>query len=161
MKKTYFFLITVMSILSIAGAISIDSKIQENYKTGLPYLPIGFSDSLCSDNTTHNSAIVSIDRSTLLSEDGLACPYCAPPQTRTDCVQTAEHWTYGCGSGGCGAEQQLHHHCWRCCHPNGSCDGWQSTDLGCVNTNCYQMDSCGGCSGNCCSLTNNLFSMQP
>ena len=160
MKKTYFFLITVLSVLSIAGATSIDSKIQENYKTGLPYLQIRFYDSICSGNSTFTSVLVSTDQSTLFSEDDLY-PYCAPPQTQTDCVQTAEHWTYGCGSGGCGVEQQLHHHCWRCCHPNGTCDGWQSTNLGCVTTDCYQMDTCNGCSGYCYSLTNSSYPVLP
>ncbi len=141
--------------------MSMDSTIQENYKTRLPYLFMGFYESLCSDNSTHTSAIGSIGQSTSLSKVNGDCPLCAIPQTPTDCVQTAEHWTYGCGSGGCGAEQQHHHHCWRCCHPNGTCDGWQSTDLGCAITNCYQMDSCNGCSGYCYSLTNNPLSVQP
>ena len=73
--------------------------------------------------------------------DSLVCPGCPiPHDSRIGCIQYAEHWTVGCGSGGCGGDQQMHHHCYRCCYPNkGYCDGWNSQSMGCQYTNCDQV----------------------
>lgn len=154
-KFKWFFVVVAIALVTIGVAgVTWAQSIYSPQSVGIsvdaeqPILEV--ADCLVS-NTSMAMLSSSSFTQTASGLDGVrSCPACGiPSDPRTCCIQYADHYS-PCATDGCGADQQRWHRCWRYCYPNQqSCGGWNSTDMGCVYSNCDLRDSCQSCSGNC------------